>query len=153
MIIRAKALLVAPINPGIHSKLDWPDPNEVKRAQKSTNKVPPKGFKKSEDGIRNIRDIIWISSDSDLLKLRIATAAHTGHGGHKGFKVTMDTTKAYFYCKGMGDDLKSFARTCIYCLSTETAKSITSPLRHALHLDRPNELLHFDFYYLSPAEI
>ena len=90
--------------------------------------------------------------ESKRLKLRIIIAAHTGHGGHRSTNVTMATVRAHFSWKKLENDIKSFVNTCLHCLCTQPATTVTRPLGHALHADHPNELLHFDFCHMSPAE-
>ena len=149
---RAKALMVAPINPGVDSQLDWPNIEDIKEAQSSANEAPPKQFSNTPSGFRNSRGVLWIPSESTLLKLRIIIAAHTGHGGHRSTNVTMATVRAHFSWKKLENDIKSFVNTCLHCLCTQPATTVTRPLGHALHADHPNELLHFDFCHMSPAE-
>ena len=92
---RAKALMVAPINPGVDSKLDWPNIEDIKEAQSSANEAPPKQFFNTTSGLRNPRDVLWIPSESKILKFRITIAAHSGHGGHRSANVAMATVKAH----------------------------------------------------------
>lgn len=52
----------------------------------------------------------------------------------------------------MDEDIKSFFNTCLHCLCTQPGTTVIRPLGHALPADVPNEFLHFDFCYMSPAE-
>lgn len=70
----------APIDPGTDPVLDWPTREDIKNSQAASAEKTPKGFKKSKDGIRNDRGVLWIPADDETLKLRIIIAGHTGHG-------------------------------------------------------------------------
>ena len=149
---RAKALMLAHINPGVYAKMDWPNIEDIKEAHLTTKEAAPKTFVKTASGILNSRDVLWVPSTSRLLKLQIIIAAHTGHGGHRSAAVTTATMKEHIFWQKMDDDIKSLLQTCLHCLCTQPGTTIRRPLGHALHADLPNELLHFDFCYTSVAE-
>ena len=87
-----------------------------------------------------------------MLKLRILIAAHTGHGGHRGINVTQASVEAHFWWNDMKDDIKTFVSSCLHCLTTASGNMVPRPLRHALHASKPNELLHFDYYYMMEGK-
>lgn len=47
---------------------------------------------------------------------------------------------------------KSFAKSCIHCLSTSTGEVVPRPLGTTFHGSGPNEVLHFDFCYIMSGE-
>jgi hypothetical protein len=49
----------------------------------------------------------------------------------------------------MRSGIASFCQTCLHCLSTIGGTRGTRPMGHALHADKPNDLIHFDFLYLG----
>ena len=51
----------------------------------------------------------------------------------------------------MTEDVKNFCKSCLHCQSTLGGDRVPRPLGHALHADKPNELLHFDFLYIGPG--
>ncbi len=95
---------------------------------------------------------MWIPEADKTLKLRVLIAGHTGITGHRGWRTTKATVQAHFWWKGLARDVESFVKSCIHCLSTESGKVVPRPLGHAMHAEKPNELLHFDFCYLMPGE-
>lgn len=90
--------------------------------------------------------------EDDTMKLRILIAAHTGIGGHRSKRLTLAAVSAYFYWDNMKYDVQSFVFTCLHCLCSQTGKSVPRPLGHALHATEPNNLLHFDFCFMSKGE-
>lgn len=95
--------MYAPINPGNDSTLDWPNVDDIIKAQTYTKERPARPCKKSDSIFRNTDDVIWIPSTYTLLKLRILIAAHTGQGGHRRWKI-----EAYFSWNKMSDDVQAF---------------------------------------------
>lgn len=148
--LRLKSLMVAPINPGLDSKLDWPTMKEIAASQNRSNTEPPRNFK-NIDGILKNGNVIWIPSKDAQMKIRILIAGHTGMAGHRGWRTTKATVASHFFWEKMGEDVKSFVKSCLHCLSTEPGNVIARPLGHALHASKPNELLHFDFCYMCPG--
>jgi transposase InsO family protein len=45
----------------------------------------------------------------------------------------------------MRSDILDFAKSCIHCLVTTGGSRVPRPLGEALHADKPNVVLHFDF--------
>ena len=148
----AKSLMLAPINPGTDSSLDWPNLKDIKNSQTSSVEKTPKEFRKTKDGLKNDKGVLWIPTHDKTLKFRIIIAGHTGHGGHRSWRVTLATVRAHFFWNNLSNDVESFVRSCLHCLCTETGKIVPRPLGHALHAVEPNKLLHFDFCYMSPGE-
>ena len=151
-VLHDKSLMLAPINPGTDPKLDWPNINDIIKAQKSSKEKPPKQFTRTTGGVKDSSDILWIPSEERHLKLRIIIAAYTGHGGHRSWRVTMAVVKAHFFWNKMSVDVESFVSSCLHCLCTETGSIVPRPLGHGLHSVEPNKLLHFDFCYMSNGE-
>eukprot|EP00171_Calliarthron_tuberculosum_P021396 IDg21396t1 len=78
-------------------------------------------------------------------------AGHAGMAGHRGWRTTKASIASRFYWDQMGKDIEAFVKSCIHCLSTQPGKTIPRPLGHALHCEKPNEVLHFDFCYMMPG--
>jgi hypothetical protein len=104
----------------------------------------------SPDGLLRTTDgQVWIPSHADDLHLRICIVAHTGLGGHRGTQTTLETISSKFYWETLADDVRSFCRTCLHCVSTLGGESAPRPWGEALHADKPNELLHMDYLYMG----
>lgn len=95
------ALKQAPTNPGIDNKLDWPSRKEIIDSQCISSESPPEVFSFTESGLADKFDKLWIPQADDLLKSRIIIGAHTGHGGHRGQKITFAILDAHFFWKNM----------------------------------------------------
>ena len=52
----------------------------------------------------------------------------------------------------MEAEVEQFVNSCLHCCCSASGKMIPRPLGHSLHADKPNELIHFDFCYMSPTE-
>ncbi len=154
-VVKSDSLMCAPINPDIDKTLDWPTMTDIMLVQQSTEEEPPKSFRNTDDGVKNDKDILWIpdkNSHDSTIKKRILIAAHTGHAGHRSWKVTLTALRAHFYWTNMSSDVELFVRSCLHCLCTESGKIVPRPMGHALHATEPNKLIHFDFCYMSPGE-
>ena len=149
---KIKTLMMAPINPGLDPSMDWPSHKDIIESQKSTKEKPPASFKKTEKGWIDASGVNWIQSNDELLKLRIILAAHAGAGGHRGRQPTIATIKPHFHWKNLDNDVESFVKSCLHCLSSESGTVVPRPLGHALHANAPNKLLHFDFCSISKGE-
>ena len=128
-VLRAKSLICAPISPETDPKLDWPTISDIKKSQTSSNQVPPNRFGLTEEVFKDSKDIIWIPSDDELLKLRIIIAAHTRHEGHRSQRVTLVSVRAHFFWQKMTEDMESFAQSCLHCFVYRIRKNRTSPTR------------------------
>jgi len=146
-----KSLILAPVNPSLDKTLDWPSLADIKASQKKSKEKPPRRFQES-NGIIQYKDVIWIPSNDNSMKIRILVAAHTGLGGHRGPDVTAAAVRAHFMWKNMYEEVKSFVHSCLHCLCTSSGAVVPRPLGRALHALKPNQILHFDFCYMSPAE-
>lgn len=51
----------------------------------------------------------------------------------------------------MDKDVTRLVKGCLHCLITRTGETVPRPLVHALHGERPNEVLHLDFLYMGPS--
>lgn len=53
----------------------------------------------------------------------------------------------------MQRDIGVFCRTCLQCMCTTGGHTIPRPLRDTLHADKPNQILHFDYFHVrKPSE-
>ena len=132
--------------------MDWPNIEDTKKNSVNREGNTTKTFR---------QDSIWYSQFKrcavDYIQIKPSQASNhncspyrtrrsQGCSGHNG------NCEGIFFWQKMDDDIKSFVQTCLHCLCTQPGTTIRRPLGHALHADLPNELLHFDFCYTSPAE-
>ena len=151
-IRRAKSLMMCPVSPATDPKLDWPTMNEIILSQKNAKESPPASFQRTDEGWVSKRGAMWIPSNDSLLKLRILIAAHTGHGGHRGWEVTLASINPHFHWENLDEDVKSFVKSCLHCVATAPGTVVPRPLGHALHATKPNKLLHFDFCHMGAGD-
>lgn len=149
---RFKSLMLAPVSPGLDPELDWPTLDGIIASQDASKELAPSSSKSTSKGLVNDEGVSWIPSTDHKLKLRILIAAHTGYGGHRGWKVTHETVKSRFFWSNMSQDVKNFVKSCLHCVATATGTVVPRPLGHALHASKPNQLLHFDFCFMSTGD-
>ena len=132
----------------------WPTTQEVLSSQEKHRDTDnsDKLQTVSHGLLANNDGAIWIPSADSPLQLRICIIAHCGPAGHRRIAATYSAIKKRFFWKGMRSDVSVFCNTCLHCKLTVNGQRIPRPMGHALHATKPNEILHFDFLYLHPAE-
>ena len=75
-------LMLAPVNPSLNKKHDWPTRASIARSQRLSSLKAPRSFKKRDGIYQDGRDVFWIPEDDKTLKLRVLVAAHAGLAGH-----------------------------------------------------------------------
>jgi len=83
--------------------------------------------------------------------MRILIAAHCGMAGHRAKTTTTSSIEKDYYWDSLELDTETFCETCIHCLCTDSRIKIPRPLGSALHADKPNEVIHFDFCYIGKS--
>lgn len=126
-------LLYSPMTPEKKEKFDWPTRHEISEAQQATTEEPPRSFRYTDGIIQNSSKVIWVPQDNELVRLRIMIAGHTGRGGHRGVKPTLDIFRQHFWWSTLSQDVETFVRSCLHCLCTATGKTVPRPMRHSLH--------------------
>lgn len=147
-----KSMMVAPINPGVHSQFDWPSMTEIKLSQENSTATPSTRFSQKNGIFRDNKGVVWLPDDNNELKLRVIIAPHCGIGGHRASSPTQQTIASHFWWSKIETDVKSFVSSCLHCQVSAPGSDITRLLAHALHADAPNEIIHFDFCYMTPGE-
>jgi hypothetical protein len=94
---------------------------------------------------RTTVDKVWIPADACDLQLHICIVAHTGIGGHRGYRTTRDAISRVFSWRTLDRYVETFCNTCLNCQSILAGKRTPRPFGQALHATRPNEVLHMDF--------
>lgn len=130
--------------------IDWPTRETIRASQQSAG-TKPSDTHEGEDQILRRNDRIWIPADDTDMKLRILIASHCGSMGHRGQEATESVLREDFLWEGMHDDVTSFVRGCLHCIITRSGEIVPRPLGHALHGEKPNEVLHVDFLYMGQS--
>ena len=94
---------------------------------------------------------IWISCDDAKLKLKLMVISHCGSVGHREADATKSILKEKYAWKYMDDDVDKFVRGCFHCILSRTGEIIPRPSASALHGEKPNEVIHLDFFYMGPG--
>jgi transposase InsO family protein len=87
------------------------------------------------------------------LRLRLCIVAHQGGAGHRGFATTLQSLRRFVWWPTMRVDVASFCKDCLQCLCTRGGHIIPRPLRSMVRASAPNELIHFDFYFVRSAPV
>lgn len=93
----------------------------------------------------------WIPEDDKDLLHRILVVAHCGIAGHRGVASTTRAMQNYCSTLGLRTKVLDFMKLCLLCLQTKGGKIIPRPLGRTLQAEAPNEVLHFDFYYVGDS--
>ncbi|ETO66354.1 hypothetical protein F444_16481 [Phytophthora nicotianae P1976] len=144
--------LQMPLSPQLDAEFAWPLLEEVHRAQESAS--PPEGAHKSDDNsIWLVKgDKIWIPEKMSELQLRICVVGHFGVAGHRASDVTFSANSAKFYWKSLKEDVVFFVRRCLHCASSTGGPPLSRPLGEAVHADKPNEVIHWDYLYMGKSD-
>ena len=95
---------------------------------------------------------IYVPKSATPIKIDLLIMSHCGPAGHRGQAVTANHVKDNFTWTGIGDDIKTFVNKCLHCQSTKGQIRVTREHAHTLHASKPNEILHFDYLYMSEGE-
>ena len=150
--VAAKALMLSPIQPGTDKAFDMPTGKDLRDAQKKSKTKPPEECNKVDGLWQTSKGAVWIPEQDSLMKLRVLIAAHAGPAGHRGQAVSLANMTSRFVWKGMREDTQSFVNSCLHCECSKTPSVVPRPLGTAIHAEKPNELLHFDYLYMTPSE-
>lgn len=91
----------------------------------------------------------WIPDECIDLKLRLLTIAHAGNAGHRGFDPTWNFLREPVTWNSQRDDVRSFVSSCLLCVLSKSGKKIPRPLPTSIHAAKPNEVIHFDYFFLG----
>ena len=93
----------------------------------------------------------WIPEDDTELLNRVLIVAHCGIAGHRGVAATTRVIENYCYTRGLRKKVLNFMKSCLLCLQTKGGKIIPRPFGRTLQAQAPNEVLHFDYYYVGQS--
>jgi phage terminase large subunit-like protein len=125
--------------------------NECERCQQSNatacQEVPPQQV--YAGGITTMNNALWIPECAVRLQLRLCVEAHCRSAGHRAHEATLGAIKEYVAWTTMAKDVKVLVQNCLHCVATIPGDKVPRQLGTQLHTTNPNEILHFDFLYLS----
>ena len=93
----------------------------------------------------------WLPSDADELLQRVLIVAHCGISGHRGVASTTRALQKYCYTEKLRTKVLEFLKSCLLCLQTKGGSIIPRPMGRTLQAQAPNEVLHFDFFFVAEA--
>lgn len=147
-----KILLLAPVSPSTDDSLDWPSYKELEESQQKSADEVPKRFKLIDGLLQDTQHVVYLPRTDNSIKLRVMIAGHTGISGHRGYRTTQKNIGNHFWWQGRDEDIESFTKSCLHCLATESGDIVPRPLGHAMHASRRNEIIHFDYCYITPGD-
>jgi hypothetical protein len=137
-------------NMSVHSaSVSWPCFSDLLASQSQHRHSAPSDLTPDEDGLlRNQNSAVWIPAVDEYLILRLCVIGHMGIGGHRGFESTFSVISSRFVWVAMRERIRGFINQCLHCLSCKGPVRIPRPLGEAIHADRPNAVLHFDYLFI-----
>ncbi|KAF0730914.1 hypothetical protein Ae201684_011796 [Aphanomyces euteiches] len=135
--------LLAVVSPLQQADFDWPTTATIN---------PPPDVTWNEDKNLHLdkEGRIWIPPTATDLQQRICIIGHQGAAGHRRIEATTKAVSDVFTWATLDADVKAFVQTCIHCLSVDGA-IVPRPLGSALHAEKPQELIHFDWLSMPTA--
>ncbi|RHZ29993.1 hypothetical protein DYB37_011664 [Aphanomyces astaci] len=80
----------------------------------------------------------------------VCIIAHQGAAGHRQIEATTKAVRDVFASTTLEADVKTFVQACIHCLSVD-GSVVPRPLGSALHAEKPQFLIHFDWLSMPTA--
>ncbi|KAH9120335.1 hypothetical protein AeMF1_007463 [Aphanomyces euteiches] len=87
---------------------------------------------------------IWVPDDAVDLQQRLCVIAHQGAAGHRRVAATVKSVSDKFWWATLAQDVETFVKACLNCMQVD-GDVVPRPLGSALHTEKPNELIHFDW--------
>ncbi|KAH9120903.1 hypothetical protein AeMF1_007124 [Aphanomyces euteiches] len=87
---------------------------------------------------------IWVPDDAVDLQQRLCVIAHQGAAGHRRVAATVKSVSDMFWWATLAQDVETFVKACLHCMQVDR-DVVHRPLGSALHAEKPNELIHFDW--------
>jgi RNase H-like domain found in reverse transcriptase/Integrase zinc binding domain len=145
--IRMSRLFVAPLAPFLADDFIWPTESELDDLQRSNEPcVLPTATRSTAASLLKTKDgCIWIPDAAVDTQLRLCIIAHCGRGGHRGASVTCAVLAKLVTWSTLTEDSETFCKSCLHCVATLGGLRTPRPLGEAVHAERPNHVLRFDF--------
>jgi len=148
--------LIHVVSPLQHKDFTWPTAatiTEVQRSMIEGGEDTPTGVAFDNDTHfyvdRNGR--IWIPDGAVDLQQRLCVIAHQGASGHRRIAATTKAVADKFMWKTLVTDVEAFVRACLHCMCVD-GEMVPRPLGSALHAEKPNELIHFDWLSMPKSK-
>ena len=129
----------------------WPTTQEIHDVQQAAAHERPPNLHLDNDLYCTQENSIWIPASATDLQLRLCITAHTGPAGHRGMDATYRTLRDAYYWDTLQDDVRTFVRACIHCLSTVGGGKVQRPLGPAIHGTEAKDLLQFDYIKIGES--
>ncbi len=82
------------------------------------------------------------------MRCRIFVSAHAGAFCHRALKETSEAVMKEYYWENQMQDIDQMYKSCMHCIQSKASK-IPRPLGNIVKGDKPNEVLHMDFFQMS----
>lgn len=145
------AVMYAPVNPSGNIEYDWPTRSDLVKCQNDSKSKRPKDYSIIDGLVLDPKKRAWIPEDDHMLKLRLLIAAHCGHAGHRAKTITTSAVAKEFHWETLEADVASFCQSCLHCLCTDSRVRVPRPLGSAIHAEKPNQVIHFDYCYIGKS--
>ncbi|KAF0739334.1 hypothetical protein Ae201684_004903 [Aphanomyces euteiches] len=99
--------------------------------------------------MRLLNGKIWIPDDATDLQLRLCVCAHSSLFGHRTLEFTISNLEEFCWWVDMKNDARFFVQRCLHCASV--SGGVPRPFGEALHSDKPNGLIHWDFLSMGKS--
>jgi transposase InsO family protein len=129
---------------------DWPSRVSVVEEQRKFLSNRPDGLGYDAELLVDAGQRWWVPDAAVELKLRILIAAHAGPAGHRGAEPTRLLVLRHFLWSNARKEIDAFVQSCLICLSTGAAR-VRRPLGHSMHVEAPNQIIHFDICFIGVA--
>lgn len=98
--------------------------------------------------VRDEHNRIWLPQDKQMRAI-IYVAAHSWLGGHRSSDRTVKVVQELFFGDDLSPQIANWTKNCIHCISAKGSKKMRRPMGEHLVAERPAEVLHLDFLFVS----
>ncbi|KAH9135325.1 hypothetical protein AeRB84_019220, partial [Aphanomyces euteiches] len=147
-IARVRKLLHV-VSPLQQNDFEWPTAKSILEAQtlaiERGGSTPPGVAWSDEDSFHmDDQGRIWVPDDAVDLQQRLSVIAHQGAAGRRRVAATVKSVSDKFWWATLAQDVETFVKACLHCMQVD-GDVVPRPLGSALHAEKPNELIHFDW--------
>ncbi|KAF0718358.1 Aste57867_1739 [Aphanomyces stellatus] len=141
--------LVHVVSPLHLADFEWPTATSILKTQKSCvegGEATPAGVAWNEEHsfYMDADDRVWVPDTAVDLQQRLCVIAHQGAAGHRRIAATTQSVADKFVWATLAQAVDTFVRGCLHCLQVD-GDVVPRPMGSALHAEKPNELIHFDW--------
>jgi len=129
----------------------WPSNAEISEVQTEHRAIRPKRLNDTDGLFVTKTGAIWIPDACSDLQLRICIIAHTSSAGHRAIDATESAIRRKFHWSTISEDVGTFVKRCIHCISTLKGKRVPRPFGPAVHGTFANDLVQFDYLEIAPG--